>query len=90
MNIMNRLLRLALALALAGAIAMQIPSRGGVAIADDTYGGSGGGGARTLIQATVFALVGYGIYATATGQGGPSSSGSRSSTSGSSMPSGLP
>lgn len=67
MNWKNRILRIALALGIATAIAMQIPSRGGAAIAQDTYGGGGGGGARTLIQATVFALVGYGIYATATG-----------------------
>lgn len=71
MNLKSRILRIAFALVLAAAVAMQIPSRTGVAVADDSYGGSGGGGGRTLIQATVFGLVGYGIYATVTGQGAP-------------------
>lgn len=71
MDLKSRILRIAFALVLAAAVAMQIPSRTGVAVAQDSYGGSGGGGGRTLIQATVFGLVGYGIYATVTGQGVP-------------------
>jgi uncharacterized surface protein with fasciclin (FAS1) repeats len=71
MNLKSRILRIAFALVLAAAVAMQIPSRTGVAVADDSYAGSGGGGGRTLIQATVFGLVAYGIYATVTGQGVP-------------------
>jgi|GEM_PF-2357997 uncharacterized surface protein with fasciclin (FAS1) repeats len=68
MNIKSRILRIAVALVFAAAIAIQIPNRGGIAVAQDGYPGGGGGG-RTLIQATVFGLVGFGIYSAVTGGG---------------------
>jgi uncharacterized surface protein with fasciclin (FAS1) repeats len=71
MSLKNRVLRFAVALSIAGAISAQIPMNSGTALAADAYGGGGGGGGRTIIQATVFALVGYGIYSTITGQGAP-------------------
>jgi uncharacterized surface protein with fasciclin (FAS1) repeats len=76
MNLKSRVIRIAFALVIALAVAMQIPARTGVAVAQDGYVGSGGGGGRTLIQATVFGLVAYGIYATVTGQGVPAPEGS--------------
>lgn len=71
MSLKNRVIRFAVALSIAGAISAQIPLNSGTALAADAYGGGGGGGGRTIIQATVFALVGYGIYSTITGGGTP-------------------
>jgi len=71
MSLKSRVIRFALALSIAGAISAQIPLNSGTALAADDYGGGGGGGGRTLITATVLALVGYGIYATVTGSGVP-------------------
>lgn len=70
MNFKSRLMRLAVALALAATISAQIPMSRTAALAqDDIYeppGGDDSGGVRGLIQATVFLLVGYGIYGTLT------------------------
>jgi uncharacterized surface protein with fasciclin (FAS1) repeats len=71
MSLKHRVIRFAVALSIAGAISAQIPLNSGTALAADDYGGGGGGGGRTIIQATVFALVGYGIYSTITGAGAP-------------------
>jgi len=71
MSFKTRVIRFAVALSIAGAISAQVPLNSGTALAADSYGGGGGGGGRTLIQATVLALVGYGIYATVTGAGVP-------------------
>jgi uncharacterized surface protein with fasciclin (FAS1) repeats len=72
MNLKNRLTRFTVALALAGTISAQIPASSGTAMAQDDYPGSGGGGGtvRGLIQATVFLLVGYGVYGTLTDKRG--------------------
>jgi uncharacterized surface protein with fasciclin (FAS1) repeats len=65
-----RIVRLAIALTIAGAIATQIPPDAGTAIARDGYGGRSGSGNREAIQIAVAGLVAYGIYATATAPAG--------------------
>ena len=62
----DRIVRLAVALTIAGAVASQIPSNSGTAIARDGYGGRGSSGGRDAIRIAVAGLVAYGIYATAT------------------------
>jgi uncharacterized surface protein with fasciclin (FAS1) repeats len=69
MKIGNRVLRLVLALSIAGAISSQVPIRGGSAVAQDGYGGGGGGG-RPIVQAAAFGIAAYGIYSTIAGGGG--------------------
>jgi uncharacterized surface protein with fasciclin (FAS1) repeats len=82
MSLKSRVIRFAVALSIAGAISAQIPLNSGTALAADSYGGGGGGGGRTLITATVLALVGYGIYATVTGSGVPAPVGTTPGTTG--------
>jgi len=71
MELKNRIVRLSVALAIAGAIATQIPMIGGVALARDGYGGRGGSGntGRNIIRGAVAAAVGYGLISTATSAG---------------------
>ena len=67
MEMKKRIVRFAVALAVAGAIATQIPMNGGTALARDGYGGRGGTGdtGRNVLRAAVAATVGYGLYSTA-------------------------
>lgn len=68
MKLGNRVIRFALALSVAGAIAAQVPMRGGSALAADGY--NGGGGGRPIVQAAALGLAAYGIYSTIAGGGG--------------------
>lgn len=70
MNFKRRGLRLVAALTLTGLIASQIPMNSGIALARDAYGGRGNTAGSVAIQVAVAGLVGYGIFATASGGGG--------------------
>jgi uncharacterized surface protein with fasciclin (FAS1) repeats len=78
----DRIVRFAVALTIAAAIATQIPTNSGTAIARDGYGGRTGSSGRTAIQIAVAGLVAYGIYATATAPAGGAAAGAAAGAAG--------
>ncbi|MDX1933058.1 MAG: fasciclin domain-containing protein [Capsulimonadales bacterium] len=91
MELKNRIIRFAVALTIAGAIATQIPMNGGIALARDGYGGRSGSGStgRNIIRGVAAIAVGYGLYSTATAPA-VSGGGGGASGGGGSVPAGTP